>query len=801
MNGTWIETLVTPWTASPHPNDSVGEITPRGAAALLLEVRVADYTRYAEENPHLPEPSSATPPSSADEAVMPHAILRLLEADPTSADAFAHVVENSGNPEDLRVAALVLRTSALAKVNPITALDDLDSYGELGTYPATRALLLLQQTLRCYQIGLVERSQALNDQAREQIQQLDSGDVRSILQEVAIRNDWNLNPFGKRSNETIRQLLRRPAPSATLTTTIAVASGLGNYLREQFQAAVRDPYRPGTRWSAEDRAWASLTRSWLHAEIIGDGGSRRGSLQRLAYYHFLCSEPSQAITAYDTDRLDDRSTSIRHLFTADKSKELSDVLGHTIQHGPLASIVQSSEELLQRPLMMGELQARLALVREAADVLTDDTSTRESRRLRSLLSDGLSEVVGDDTSRQQLGWRPPYELVRTLAALAGRSSPDWHVKTGRCLLEYVSRQDAGPLVARALTRAVQQLRWSELQDSERQSWRGWAEGALQVPDLVPAAATTLAQLADHGDEAAANHILAHFADKHSLLVGAVMMSHDALRSVAVDQVATLTQARIEQAQKEATAGKHSFGVVDPALLLLAALLELGDQTHGGWNTLASFLLDPVVMLSQKETTLWRLAGSVEKLPDEVAARLRHSPLAVDEGPAMASHERETGAAALTALRLALGGGGVEDPLQAVLALLDSGSTTGRLAGVRTFRYVRPVVEESTLLGMALVLTRDSDRRIRAEAGWFVASSMGRVPAGLQAPVEAAVVRLLSADGTLTPKMILWGLDARDQEGDGLPLPSGVEQRVMALNTRHPAWSVRDLSKRVLAGRE
>lgn len=799
MSGTWIETLVTPWTASPHPNDSLGEISTRAAAALLLEVRVADYTRYAEENPRLPAPSSWAPPSSADEAAMPHAILRLLQADPTAADAFAHVVDNTGNPEELRVAALVLRASALAMINPMTALDDLDSHGELATEPATRALLLLQQTLRCYQIGLVERSQALNDHVREQIRHLDSGDVRSVLQEVALRNDWNLNPFGERSNETIRQFLRHPAPSATLTTTLALASGLGDYLREQFHAAVRDPYRPGTRWSAEDRAWASLTRSWLHAEIIGDGGTRKGSLQRLAYYHFLRSELSQAETAAETDRLDDRSTSIRHLFTADKSKELSDVLGYTIQHGPLAPLAQASEELLQRPVTMGELQARLALVRGAAEVLTDDTSTRESRQLRSLLSDGLSEVAGDDTSRQQLGWSPPYELVRTLAALADRSSRDWHVKTGRCLLEYVSDQDAGPLVARALTGVVQKLRWSDLQDSERLGWRHWAESALQEPDLVPAAATALAQLADQGDEAAASRILSYFADNDSLLVGAVMMSHDALPSAAVNRVASLAQARVEQAKMEANSGKHSFGVVDPALLLLAALLELGDETHGGWGTLSSFLVDPAVMLNQKETTLWRLAGSVERLPDEVAAELRRSTLAPDDGPALASHERETGAAAVTALRLALIDGDVEDPLDAVLALLDSESTTGRLAGVRTFAYARPLVEQSTLLGMALVLTRDSDPRIRAEAGWFLASSMGRVPAGLQAQVEAAVVRLLSADGTLAPKMILWGLAAGGREGYGLRRPSEVEQRVLVLSTSHPAWDVRHLSNRILAG--
>lgn len=767
----WIEVLVDPGGQTRFLEES----DPRYGVALLLQGRFRDYEsiRGSTGWPGLGEDIQALQHARESDAsfTLLSALCGHLSGNGSATEMYFALSSAKDTSEDLRVAAAVLGGIAAADAgSPSAAASRLNEVlGHTGD-PVRRMLLSIHAGVRAAEAGDMDAAIEATDRAiaERPSESTRSSQQREMYSAIARHNRWHFSALANLGSALrTRRLPRRSRFESLNEIDLLLADALSSYLEDQFRVALSDPYARTLSWRAEDPIDRPFVGALLRAECLADWDSLRRARRLVGRYQLLSDVAAETT----------RSTGFQLLRRAGDRKAMEQAARLFSRVGPLEGLRDSTTAVVGQAWPPLEQSAVLALIREGADLLTEEVA---AQTLRRILADRL------------LITRHAAEALPALARLERVAGPTAREELAEELFKLTDTKN--PLVLHSMQSVVRSLDWSAVTEGARARWLGYLQAHLgDGTDAQFLAAGLALGLSTAGIEDVEPLLEEAFSRRPSLDIAGMLIDgvgdlRESTRALAVQMAADSLIAE----QTDAAAGRFGFGTVNVSALL-AALLSGADEEP--WRVLTDYLLDPNVAGEGKASALNRLSASGASLPPEPLSRLRKGvpDLSAYSEPWISPPHSLAGSVLRFGLHI-----NAFDEAEALARLLDlvgDRSVEARLEGVRTIQFASRGLSAGTVATLALALIGDDDHNVRAEAG--------RETAALRVDSEPAVTkvivdrlsRLLTERGVVVPLGVLVGL----RHARPSPAIGKLFETASSVGLQHLSARVRQAAARVSHG--
>jgi len=762
------EALVDPTRLAVRPAPEEERRLERGLA-MLIDGRFADYQRTGEQVGWPPFGQAPTPDATPGERVLSSLSLQLSGAS-SAAGILAGVVRNPEAPANVRLVAAILGAVAFRDAGrPEMTLQMLSDPGI--DLPYARPFLLLHLSVSQRELG--HPSTAL-DTALAAEKSLGRRARTTVLGEaLAAVLHRNVSAFAFAAGRKDVALARQRMPRARVLDRIEarVESGLSSWLEQEFEGRLEDPTQSTMTFRQEDPVQMPLIAALLRAEVLGDWYLTREARKRLGRYQLLASvgqEDRQPVPA------------LHQLRRANDSKAIRQALRWYRTEGPLPPIQQFGISLTSTPWTQLTLQADLVAVAESADLMTEAAAEVALARTQSTLEELLA---GLPTARLE------GEVINALAALL-QVTPRGHAQTAEKFIDIVEGSN-DPLLLHSVTRLLDRLDWEQVPRETLERWIAYCQtNLIGVSEHRFAAASLLRALPRR--ESVHRAALDAFRRQPDLLTAANALVVGPVPITWAISIAKLARDQLHHIRAEAAKGSHGYGEFVQAPLLLTHLL-MEYRGVPGWRDLLGFLFDANIAPSKKVGPLTEILGRPDLVPANVHGRLTRwvkGPVQYNQIPMDTLEEFQ---AVVLGLRLRYRTKSEQALVADLLDMATNASRSARRQAARLLPVAVGRIERSTLVTLALTLSRDAASDVRGASGSALAKLAGESDDPLDKLSWQRIAAMLRDPGALVPQAVLGGLGQRSSQ-----TPSKELLRVIHdLAREHPSTTVRRAAVRVI----
>jgi hypothetical protein len=765
----WLEPLIDPLELVAAAQR--GNREPRIGLAILLSGDLPLYERVANESdwPHI----GSRPRRNASPDIRLLAAVGLhLTGSPNTTQAYRGL-DSPRVESSFRTVAAVLLALHLA--------DNDDLEPALGVLRSRfkSAQGALERTLLQLHIGIYEADRDNLDAALEATslarKERAARGERTAHQALRTVADYNRIQF-----MWLRGVLPDPSKlplrglsPALLRGAADLASGLAEYLNEQFELLTADPNSRSVRWRAADPIDLELSSALWRAQCLADWTELRRARGLLGRYYVASRIGTPDGVAPEAFNL---------LRRAGDEKAARAAARAVAAIGPLISLQGEVEAVLQLlPWPRTQRAAIFALLESGADLLSSSNADRAFSRLRD---------------EQQLIVEDARNGLNALARIVQAASDRVQTAASRLSRTLVETWPEHSLLIQDMARVIGAIRWSAVSAAERRHWLSYLETHITAASDHRFLAERVASELSSVDRAEVARVLVAVYDEQPNLVRLALVTGADIRLSGRRRQEAIAIAAREVRRIRDSAHKGSYGLgrpVDPAALLLTLVSR--SPRDPAWDELVSFLLDDSVGVRDKASVLDRLADPSVSIPRSVQEELRPQ---VDRiagyidplGPSESSLRGRT-------LRLGLRLGGIErkEILAHLIALTGDPDSDGRLEGARTLPLAQRRIGDDVAFTLGLALTRDRDYTVRG-AGARALARLRRENAGELADLTVRRLEsLLGETGAAVPTQTLIGLI--ESSRDGQKLHQDLLDAAARVSHLHASARVRQLAGRLL----
>lgn len=755
MTTEWLDVLIQP-SDTLRRRSIAAEL--RGAA-LLLDGQLIEYSRQQQEL-DLPELGELANASGSPGRHIIAAIGIQFSGETDAWRIYASILERNDLTADQRICVSILSGIALADADESARAGRvLDAALTVEAETAHTVLLHLHRGMRFAEADMVGEALSATLKAQDELQHLSSRRKWApTLRAIAQYNEWALSGL---SGEFVFHERRPRRDSPPLSRVhLHQRAALARYLQNEYDAALRTVSQRVIGGRVEDPIDRDLYRAVLRAECLADWYELQDARQLLGRYRIkeAIGRPSRGTT---------RAFQLLRRARDDKGLGLAATALRT--EGPIEALRDATIAFAQGHWARHEEASIAEVLAAGADLLDEDLSEKT-----------ITKVVNRVTEFHR---REYWILV--LARLANYAPVDLAVDI-LSLFKGVLDNSPTSYLAREVARGITELNWSRIPDEARRPWIDYLNKHFM----------------ERGDEGVISEALAEtlFVIERDAVVKTVSHAVSREPRLSTTRVAINADVRLDQAaaaaatgqslellsqiRADAAKGKYTF-FATPGAHVLAHLLITYDGTDAEWQRLVEFLSDPVVADSSKIDALEYLSRHADDIPEEArnAFRKRLQDLEAFHDPLMGSKEALAGAV----LRLGLALSAIEEveAFSRLVALATKESPEARRQASRGLVGVYERSPSPAVLTLALILTRDVNAAVRADAG----RSLALLDGGPEEFKSLRVDRLLAMlrdPGVLVPLLTLRGL----AEGDSRHLPREVLAEVSELANQHASETIR-----------
>lgn len=744
--------LIVPRLIAPHPNIGHShQVNAFQAVALLVQARLADLRSQCERHDSMPSLEDA-----GDSDDWNWRFFGALGRRVTTGEHQALAQRVSDAPDAARRAAAAVAAAATLLEDSLAAdaLTILDAALEDDqTGPADQAWLEIQKARACAELGRIDEARDLAARAQSVGATLADDVTATALAGVAALLLFNTSDW---QTSDVAAVIAGADTTAAWWRTQTVSRGLTALTERTFWGWSRDTT---TRLTAGDPANDQLLSAALTANFAGDHGTWRHLSGLLAVDRLLRLDRGSSP--------DEAADGLRTLLMAGAADEMKHALRRLADDGPAQAITAIGAELNLDRTTRTTAPVALTLLERGGDLLDQASADEAVRWLLATIDDPDAFV-----DRTRPTYLLPERLVDTLAGVAAAAGLD------------VQRQ-----VAERVSALPPQ--------SDQSRATSWARAAAALPPEAWARGTAVrAGTAARGHhKALATPLLAAAAAhdpavRERLLEDALGGDLDALGALGdvtvlpQDVIVALTRslAGLCRAQvSQAEAGMSSFGGHDVGHAL--ALLNVWHPELAQWSPLIDLIAHPLVVPAHKRATLGFLAGTADRVTEQVREELLAAVRVAASEPVkpfvgLLRENRDNGGPA-SELIASLTQGHDPDAIPALLA----GDEDSRASAARVARRLRRPED----IGALLVLAVDLHPAVRSAAALGLAELTATGQGG--EVVLSAVRRAAQDPGRRVPEAVAAALSVEPA------LPPGA-QDVLDLLATHRSARVRRAARRL-----
>lgn len=478
---------------------------------------------------------------------------------------------------------------------------------------------------------------------------------------------------------------------------------------------------PGRMIVIEDGLHNGLFAAMLNAHLVGEHGAWRARSSLLARHALM--------DAHNSGEADRVAEALGDLRKSGNAKSLKAAARRVWQVGPLEALAVAVGRIGPRSWTHTASQANFALWKHAGDLLEPDAAGAAVRVCLSTLDDEFCRPL----ERARRVFRVDHAALEALAGLLPAADSESHRRVTAIIVGLPAVEDE--LFAQGLASVARAVAVEALPAAERDALR---DAAVRQPHARLSAAI-LGRLAGTGDSSARTMLISR-ASNGDLEALTAVGSVTVLNETAVDALLDVLESRTDDLQG-------------------LAVLNVWFPRVARWDPLLRSLADPAVPAQYKRDACRTLAGTADRLPDEVRHRLIGilRPLAATEPHDLLTEEPLRG----VVIHLSIALGAIE------AAKVESRLVELAMGAWQERRDLARILGSTTLdamPGALAVLAGDRHIQVRAAAGQAAAR---RLRSGRGGATELRVVVHLAADpGTAAPRAILNGLLMGETPLDG-----------------------------------
>jgi len=711
--------LIVPRLVAPHPNAGRSTVlAPEGAVALLVQGRLSDFERFANEQSQVPTLAEAVGSRSWKwrfVGALGHYLttgdLDLLlgirqEAPDPSARSASSVVAVSALVAEGRV------DEAIEIVEADVARDDAD--------PVDHAWLQLQLARAYSEVGQVgeARSAAFDVQAVRVTHPNDvtaTGLAGFAAELLFLTADWG--------EKDLANVIMQTDTIASWWRTQTMSHGLEAFEDRTFKGWARDAT---VTFGGSDDAHNQLFSASLTANNMGDHASWR-------HLYGLLGEDTLVRLGRDADPEAARS-GLETLRVSGEDKSLSLAIKRVLSDGPSESIRLAAATLNLEASTRTTGPTNLTLLEHGGDVLDEATADRSLSWLLATIEDPSFFI-----SRTSPSYLVEHRLVDTLASVVPAAS----VAGKRTVVAFLAKMGPQPdqLLARSWARVVAAVPEEEWDQEFALQLLAAADGHYE--DLKLAVLGVAARF----DRSAKSRLMDEARTGSLNALGALGDVRRLDADVVTKQIAELTQG-VSRRISDASVGSYGSGGHDVGRAL--ALLCAWHPGLANWESLLALLRHPQVAGFDKRGALGVLSSLVDQIPAPIRQQLedlvKSNPENARPPTTIFSDDDGDLAGPLAELAAALEILDEDAMATRVLDLLGGNEKRRQWAAQVARRLNRP-----DYTGVLVALIHDEDPAVRAVAAMGLATLVASGQGGVIA--ESGLRDSLRDPGVLVPRKI------------------------------------------------
>jgi hypothetical protein len=747
-----------------------GERTALTATHLLLNADLRAYLHFARDTEWPSIESAASAPSAYR---LPATLLLQLtaESDPVLYEQIALDAERDTG-ERVLAAALASASYADSWMLPkaLQLLEDITANG--GFSGLALAYLRTHLSLRAMEAGDWERALDNCSSARKiLLEEAGEHAIRDALWEINLINEFWSKQLGLGQISDPRGSYRQRYRARVIELT---ADALESDLERSFNA--RFSSRGHTiQFGGTDSSEQALRGALLRSEVLGDFNQIIDTRKNLGKYLLLSAAGSDARPS---------AVGFALLFRAREATALARATGEYVHQGPMEAVMEFGSQLVEVDWAPVVVEASLKFLEQAADVL-------DRRRVDSLLTrlcDSYANLI-----RPTAFLRAESDALSAITEVTRVAAPSMQSIAARFGLS-LARSTSDGLTLQSLRPLPDAIDWAKQPAAIVDDWIEFIQAALNDSDAKKmfAEAALFALLSVRAEELL--EILRRSRPNSTTIATAALvgdfvqrLGDDEANAAAADVASVLRRTR-----EAAAKGSYSMGATYDAPAILGALVIQRRDLQGYWREVVDYVCDPAVIRADKVGILRVLADQFKRIPNDVIDSLRQQ-----FGTIRAADVKEFfPSAGFESVWLRLGSllGALDEyqTLQELLKLASNSVTSLRQEAAEAAPFVR-VADDSAILAIVLLLSRDSDSLVRAAATrallrreWSETDQKGLV--------WTRVIELLSEPGRTPTVGVVRGL--LDGVTSNEEIPPTITARVHVLAQEHPSWLVRTVAQRL-----
>lgn len=742
--------LIVPRLIAPHPNAARDRpISPEQAAAMVMQARLRELGRYAEQFDAVPHPAEAT--NSGDWGWQ---FVGALYARVTGAgtEPLIAAADQAADPAG-RAAATVAATSALTEDGDADRAAELlsEAISRDDAEPVDQAWLRVQRARAHAEIGLLDEARADAVAAQASRTAAPNDATASAVAASAAILLFNTSSWGERDLE---QVITGADTAASWWRAQTTSRGLDAIVERSFSQWARDT---STTFGAEDTANNQLHASAIAASHAGEqSGWRYLSALGATDQLLRLDRHSDPVTAADA---------LTALRLAGDEKAVKLAVAHLAADGPARAVTLAASRIDLGRSTRTTGRADLQMIETGGDLIDQPTATAFIRWLLAASADPARFA-----ERTSASYLLPHQFIETLTGVIAAGDPAGQAETIEYLLALPAIADQYPAaICARLVEALPADAWTEQHASRAANRARNHHEALRL--ALQAVAVR------RGDENVRSQLVDEAAGGSFDATAALADVRDLPPQVVETQVRSLSEAA-RRMRADANRGKHDIGSdVGRAL----ALLNLWHPDLADWPPLVDLLGDEEVSADHKRGALRLLAEHAERIPPMVGNQLK--PIAADiaagKGKVVPGFFGEMRDASGEASLLAAAVGGLDEERagRQLLALTHGGPGDRRWAAA-----LAGSDESREHTGILSALTADQHPHVRAAAGAGLAR---RLSAGDSSPIVTAALEICVEDpGTWVPARLAASLQSTETAAAG---------ELLERLRQHPSAHVRHLA--------
>lgn len=756
----WRHALLAPRMVSPHRNKgSSAPIDEVQALALVVERRLRDLERFAQQHETVPSPDSCLQHDAWGWRFVGVVQECLAGRYAELASLIEEATDNSG-----RAAALAFGAASLRVANRHRDAHALLEVA-LKNYefePVDRAWLMVHRSLLQVEYGAPVPAHQDALSALGLLGVFEQDVTASALAGAAASLVWETVEWQDRDLAT---LISASDNAVSWWRDQSVAASLAQFVDESFTSWEESS---AFHFAMEDSVVMGLEAAFITAQMAADHSDERINRRLMARCLLMArGGPESWLWSLETFR------------GAGDRGSLESSIPRALGDGPVEPVKAVAESIGVNSWTRTSIDGNLAVWERAADVMSEESAA-------AALS--FCTEVFTNPSHFMATWRPVYALrhyllgaATGLISSASLDAQEIWLTTMRSVVEQLENDSP---IEQDFARSLLGVSWEDIDPGVS---RPWCEMALTRGDGWSAFTTILAGLYETFEDAANCLIDSVTAGNWWSLNR--LRDPRVLSEETVHALSDLLEARI-RADLEAATGSNSsygFGGIEPAPVL--AWLNSFFPALNRWDAILEFLKEEKVLAEHKASLAKQLAVNVHSLEPDAVARVRDAVAGEVRAVPLGVFGEDPLPANLFLLRSAVGAIDAQGREESITKLLSGSSKAGRAELAEALGFAQGI--DRFELGVLVGLLSEDSLQIRLEATQAIAR---QVSTGLSDPAAIeSVTNSLSLDSVELPFRTLAGFSRR-----GSPLHGEVYEHISNLASASNSSKVRRLAHRIIS---